>query len=85
VANFLDFGLATPILRALAVEEYATPTPIQVQAIPNILRGRDVCGIAQAATGKTAAFALPILQRLSDPSKATLPRSCRALVLCPTR
>ncbi len=83
--TFSEFGLATPILRALAAEGYATPTPIQTQAIPKVLAGRDICGIAQTGTGKTAAFALPILQRLSDPPRRAPPRSCRTLVLCPTR
>lgn len=83
--GFSDFELATPILRAVAAEGYTTPTPIQAQAIPKVLGGRDLCGIAQTGTGKTAAFALPILQRLSNPPRATAPRGCRALVLCPTR
>jgi ATP-dependent RNA helicase RhlE len=83
--SFADFGLATPILRALDAEGYTTPTPIQIQAIPKVLTGRDLCGIAQTGTGKTAAFALPILQRLSHPLRADPPRGCRALVLCPTR
>jgi ATP-dependent RNA helicase RhlE len=61
------------------------PTPIQSQAIPKVLSGRDLCGIAQTGTGKTAAFALPMLQRLSEPPRAIPPRGCRALVLCPTR
>jgi ATP-dependent RNA helicase RhlE len=83
--SFCDFELATPILDALAVAGYAKPTPIQTQAIPKVLSGRDLCGIAQTGTGKTAAFALPILQRLSGPPRAMPPRSCRALVLSPTR
>jgi ATP-dependent RNA helicase RhlE len=85
VPNFLDFGLAAPILRAVAAEGYTTPTPIQVHAIPKVLSGRDLCGIAQTGTGKTAAFALPILQRLHGAPRATMPRGCRALVLSPTR
>ena len=83
--SFSDFGLASSILHALAVEGYATPTPIQTQAIPRVLGGRDLCGIAQTGTGKTAAFALPILQRLSGAPGATAPRACRALLLGPTR
>jgi ATP-dependent RNA helicase RhlE len=82
---FADFGLSTPILQALAAEGYETPTPIQAQAIPHALAGRDLCGIAQTGTGKTAAFALPILQRLSDAAVRRTPRTCRALVLSPTR
>jgi ATP-dependent RNA helicase RhlE len=85
LSSFSDFGLASPILRALAAEGYTTPTPIQSQAIPEVLAGRDLCGIAQTGTGKTAAFALPILQRFSHLPRATPPRGCRALVLCPTR
>ena len=85
LSSFSDFGLAAPILDALAVEGYATPTPIQSQAIPMVLDGRDLCGIAQTGTGKTAAFALPILQRLSRAPGRTMPRACRALVLSPTR
>jgi ATP-dependent RNA helicase RhlE len=83
--SFSDFGLAAPILRALAAVGYTAPTPIQSQAIPKVLAGRDLCGIAQTGTGKTAAFALPMLQRLSTATHATPPRGCRALVLCPTR
>ncbi len=85
MSSFSDFGLASPILHALATEGYTEPTPIQSQAIPKVLKGRDLCGIAQTGTGKTAAFALPILQRFSHPPRATPPRGCRALVLCPTR
>ena len=64
LTSFNDFGLAEPIIRALAEEQYATPTPIQTDAIPLVLAGRDIVGIAQTGTGKTAAFALPILNRL---------------------
>ena len=63
--NFSDLGLSGHILGALAAEGYAAPTPIQLQAIPPVLVGRDLCGIAQTGTGKTAAFALPILERLA--------------------
>jgi ATP-dependent RNA helicase RhlE len=82
---FLDLGLAEPITRALADEQYATPTPIQAQTIPQVLQGRDVVGIAQTGTGKTAAFALPILNHLSNNRQRPLPRTCRVLVLSPTR
>ncbi len=68
VTAFQDFGLVEPIRRALAEEGYAAPTPIQAQAIPHLLSGRDLLGIAQTGTGKTAAFALPILQRLAAAS-----------------
>lgn len=83
--SFAEFGLAAPILQALSAEGYARPTPIQSQAIPEILHGRDLCGIAQTGTGKTAAFALPILQRLLAAPGRKTPRACRVLVLAPTR
>ena len=66
---FTDFGLAQPILKALIAEGYEKPTPIQAQTIPYAMEGRDVCGIAQTGTGKTAAFALPILHRLAANSR----------------
>jgi ATP-dependent RNA helicase RhlE len=82
--SFSDLCLAEPLLRALAAENYRTPTPIQREAIPHLLAGRDLLGLAQTGTGKTAAFALPILQQL-----AALPAAPglgpRALVLTPTR
>ena len=83
--SFFDFGLATPILEAVAAEGYTVPTPIQSQAIPQVLRGRDLCGIAQTGTGKTAAFALPMLHRLSSAPARRTAGACRALVLSPTR
>ena len=83
--NFSTLGVAEPLLRALATENYLTPTPIQVQAIPLVLAGRDVLGIAQTGTGKTAAFGLPLLQRLSENRAAPIPLSPRALILAPTR
>ena len=83
--SFDDFGLLSPILDALSSEGYVTPTPIQAQAIPFILAGRDLCGIAQTGTGKTAAFALPILHRLASQPGATPSRGCRVLILSPTR
>ena len=63
--TFASLGVAEPILRALAAENYTHPTPIQAKAIPILLSGRDLLGIAQTGTGKTAAFGLPLLQRLS--------------------
>src|SRR5262249_42887633 len=71
--------------RALAAENYTNPTPIQTRAIPLLLEGRDLLGIAQTGTGKTAAFALPILQRLGKPQHAVAPRAVHALILAPTR
>ena len=86
--KFADLRLAEPILRALVAEGYVTATPIQAEAIPHALTGRDVMGAAQTGTGKTAAFALPILQRLSaeraTPAGNGKPR-VRCLILCPTR
>jgi ATP-dependent RNA helicase RhlE len=82
---FSDFGLKEPILKALASEGYEKPTPIQAQAIPQVLTGRDLCGIAQTGTGKTAAFALPILHRLAEKPRAPVRKGCRVLVLSPTR
>ena len=78
-------NLVKPLLKALAEEGYDTPTPIQAQAIPAALAGRDILGIAQTGTGKTAAFALPILQRLAEDRKPAPRRGCRALILAPTR
>ncbi len=86
MTQFSDLNLSEPIARALAAEGYTTPTPIQAQAIPHVLAGRDLCGIAQTGTGKTAAFALPILDRLSAEGARPTPRhGCRVLVLAPTR
>ncbi|MGV6871429.1 DEAD/DEAH box helicase [Pseudochelatococcus sp. B33] len=85
MTSFKDLGLPAPILSALAAEGYEKPTPIQGQAIPHLLQGRDLLGIAQTGTGKTAAFALPILERLSRERKPAPRHGCRALVLSPTR
>jgi ATP-dependent RNA helicase RhlE len=85
LTQFSDLGLAKPLLRALADEGYATPTPIQAKAIPGVIAGRDLLGIAQTGTGKTAAFALPILDRLAADRKPAPRRSARVLVLSPTR
>ncbi|HYZ61902.1 MAG TPA: DEAD/DEAH box helicase [Acetobacteraceae bacterium] len=85
MSSFAELGLAAPLLKALEAEGYATPTPIQSQSIPHALQGRDVQGIAQTGTGKTAAFALPILHRLMADRRPPLRRGCRVLVLSPTR
>ena len=82
--RFADLGLVSDLLSALEAEGYTTPTPIQVSAIPPALAGRDLLGIAQTGTGKTAAFALPILQRLAAVPRAARP-AIRCLVLAPTR
>jgi ATP-dependent RNA helicase RhlE len=83
--SFNEFGLAEPILRALTDENYQTPTPIQAQTIPLVMSGGDVVGIAQTGTGKTAAFALPILHRLFTNRRRPAQKTCRVLVLSPTR
>ncbi len=83
--SFHDFGLAEPITRALAEAEYVAPTAIQAQAIPVAMSGRDLVGIAQTGTGKTAAFALPILHHLLTQARRPEPKTCRVLVLSPTR
>ena len=80
---FSDLGLAEPILRALEAKGYSDPTPIQQQAIPALLEGRDLLGIAQTGTGKTAAFALPLLSRVNTNAKGAERTS--ALILVPTR
>jgi ATP-dependent RNA helicase RhlE len=85
LTHFKDLGLAKPLLTALAEEGYTTPTPIQALAIPTVLEGRDLLGIAQTGTGKTAAFALPILHRLAADPRPAPRRGCRVLVLSPTR
>ena len=85
MTSFQDFGLADAITRALREEGYQTPTPIQAQTIPFALTGRDVIGIAQTGTGKTAAFALPILNRLLERRLKVPSKTCRVLVLSPTR
>ncbi len=78
--TFAELGLSDPVLRAVEAAGYQTPTPIQAEAIPLVLKGRDIIGLAQTGTGKTAAFTLPIVDRLSDG-----PRRTRALILTPTR
>lgn len=85
VTHFKDLGIAGTILRAVEAEGYQTPTPIQAQAIPPLMAGRDLLGIAQTGTGKTAAFALPILHRLTTDRRPVQSRRVRALVLAPTR
>ncbi len=83
--SFSELGLANPILKALDAENYVTPTPIQMQAIPPALEGRDIFGVAQTGTGKTAAFALPIIDRLLAERQRAPAKGCRALILSPTR
>src|SRR3989344_1053335 len=79
--SFKDLNLIAPLEKALAKQKYIVPTPIQLKSIPRLLEGRDLIGIAQTGTGKTAAFILPILQRMTE----KYPRKIRTLVLAPTR
>lgn len=85
MSYFSELGLAEPILRALSTKGYSDPTPIQRQAIPALLEGRDLLGIAQTGTGKTAAFSLPSLHRLAENPVGRFNAGCRMLVLSPTR
>ena len=85
MTTFADLGLSQPVLQALDLKGYNTPTPIQEQAIPAVLKGRDLLGIAQTGTGKTAAFMLPSIDRLREADKQIPFKSCRMLVLAPTR
>lgn len=85
ITKFTDLNLAEPILKAIEETGYTTPTPIQAQAIPSLLEGKDLLGCAQTGTGKTAAFALPILHRLATNPKRLEPKFPRALILTPTR
>ena len=84
-SRFSELGLADPLQHALIARNHLIPTPIQARAIPELLAGRDVLGIAQTGTGKTAAFALPILHKLFESRGSNGPRGPRALVLAPTR
>ncbi len=85
VSAFAELGLTERLLHALKDARYDTPTPIQSQAIPLLLEGADLLGIAQTGTGKTAAFTLPLLDNLEDDGVKAKPRSTRALILAPTR
>ncbi|MBI1263694.1 MAG: DEAD/DEAH box helicase [Alphaproteobacteria bacterium] len=85
LTTFSQLGLAEPVLRAVTAEGYEVPTPIQARAIPLFLTGRDMVGLAQTGTGKTAAFVLPLLTRLLADNKKAPGLSCRALILAPTR
>jgi len=85
IDDFESLGVGGTFRRALRDKGYTQPTPIQSQAIPQLLQGKDLLGIAQTGTGKTAAFALPLLQRLDEENSSPKPRRPRALVLAPTR
>ncbi|PZQ95868.1 MAG: DEAD/DEAH box helicase [Cereibacter sphaeroides] len=85
MTQFADLGLSPKILKALEKTTISKPTPIQAQAIPHIMAGKDLMGLAQTGTGKTAAFGLPLLHRLLDLGHPPGPRNVRALILAPTR
>ena len=83
--TFKELDLSEPVLKALINKKYKTPTPIQEQAIPVALGNSDLLGIAQTGTGKTAAFAIPIIQKLNNQQPKDQKREIKALVLTPTR
>src|SRR5690606_30195091 len=83
--TFASLGLIDPLLRTLDDLDYRTPTPVQKDAIPAVLKGRDLLAAAQTGTGKTAGFALPLLQKLTLEGPRVASNSVRALVLAPTR
>ena len=83
--TFADLGLSPKLVAALPAAGFTTPTPIQAEAIPHVVRGRDLMGLAQTGTGKTAAFGLPLLTRLLDVTHPAGPRNVRSLILAPTR
>jgi len=85
ITDFAEFGLARPLLDALARTGFSTPTPIQAQTIAPQMAGRDILGVAQTGTGKTAAFGLPILHQIIAMPGRPSPKACRALILAPTR
>ncbi|WP_045391278.1 DEAD/DEAH box helicase [Falsirhodobacter sp. alg1] len=85
MTTFADLGLSETLLKALSHTKLTTPTPIQAQAIPHIMKGSDLMGLAQTGTGKTAAFGLPLLHRLLELQHPPGPRHVRALILAPTR
>ena len=83
--DFASLGLVDPVLSAVRGEGYETPTPIQAESIPALLAGRDLLGIAQTGTGKTAAFALPLIQRLLQDPRPAPAKGARVLIVAPTR
>ena len=85
MSTFDSLGLSPKLTKGLEKAGYTTPTPIQMQAIPHIMQGRDMMGLAQTGTGKTAAFGLPLLHRLLDIGHPPAPRTVRALIMAPTR
>jgi ATP-dependent RNA helicase RhlE len=85
MTTFESLGLTEPVLKALKAEGYTVPTPIQAKAVPHVLAGRDLFGCAQTGTGKTAAFALPLIEQMMANPRERTARRCRVLVLAPTR
>ena len=83
--NFNDFGLSSSILTCLESNNYETPTPIQQNSIPPLMQGKDLLGIAQTGTGKTAAFSLPIIDKIIKNKKKMKPARIRNLIVTPTR
>ena len=83
--TFNELGLSEPILKAVSAEGYNNPTPIQAKAIPTLLKGQDIIGIAQTGTGKTASFVLPLLHDIVEKKLKRAPKMCSALILSPTR
>ena len=82
---FSHFGLGKEMLRAIQKAGYTQPTPVQAAAIPRVIQGNDLIAIAQTGTGKTAAFVLPMLDRISHSNQSGQPRGTKALILAPTR
>ena len=80
IPSFNSLGISSGFLSTLETMGYETPTPIQSASIPHLLEGRDLLGVAQTGTGKTAAFALPLLQRLQEANESVKPRKPRALI-----
>ena len=85
MTTFSELNLHRQVFKAVTAEGYETPTPIQLQSIPHLLEKRDLLGIAQTGTGKTAAFALPTLNHLREQNQNRTPKSTKVLVLAPTR
>ena len=83
--TFKELGLITPLLNQLAKLNYNTPSPIQAASIPILLKKKDIMGLAQTGTGKTAAFALPLIQNLTQSGISAKAGQIRSLILCPTR
>ncbi|MEJ2035329.1 MAG: DEAD/DEAH box helicase, partial [Maritimibacter sp.] len=85
MTDFASLGLDPKLLAAVEAAGYKTPSPIQAKSIPHVLEGRDVMGLAQTGTGKTAAFGLPLIQQLLGSHDRRSPKTTRALILAPTR